>query len=101
VEQWISRSAFRRLNPLTEAGNFGNAGRNIARADGLMNLDLSVLKSFSLSESTRLQFRAECFNATNHPNFGLPVTDLVSPSFGRVLEAGPARLIQFGLKLLF
>ena len=31
VEQWISRSAFRRLNPVTEAGNFGNAGRNIAR----------------------------------------------------------------------
>lgn len=31
VDQWISRSAFRRLDPATEAGRFGNAGRNIAR----------------------------------------------------------------------
>ncbi len=101
VEQWISRSAFRRLNPATEAGNFGNAGRNIARADGLGNIDLSLLKSFTFEEKWRLQFRAECFNLANHANFGLPVTDLASPSFGRILDANPARLVQFGLKLLF
>jgi hypothetical protein len=101
VEQWVSRSSFRRLNPLTEAGKFGNSGRNIARGDGIGNLDLSLLKDFSISERTRLQFRAEVFNLTNHPNFALPVNDLASPSFGRILEAGPARLIQFGLKLIF
>ena len=85
----------------TEAGQFGNAGRNIARGDGIGNLDLSLLKNFALNERMRLQFRAECFNLTNHANFGLPVNDLASPSFGRILEAGPARLIQFGLKLIF
>jgi Carboxypeptidase regulatory-like domain/TonB dependent receptor len=101
VDQWISRSAFRRLNPVTEAGNFGNAGRNIARADGIVNVDLSLLKSFALGEARRLQFRAECFNFANHANFGIPVTDLASPSFGRVLEAAPPRLVQFGVKFLF
>ncbi len=101
VEQWISRSAFRRLNPATEAGNFGNAGRNIARAAGIVNVDLSLLKSFVFGESRRLQFRAECFNLANHANFGLPVTDLASPSFGRILDAAPPRLVQFGLKFLF
>lgn len=100
-EQWISRSAFRRLNPVTEAGNFGNAGRNIARADGIANIDASLLKTFVLAEAYRLQFRAECFNLANHANFGVPVSDLASPSFGRVLDAAPPRLVQFGLKFLF
>ncbi len=101
VEQWISRSAFRRLNPVTEAGQFGNAGRNIARADPIVNVDISLFKSFALGERRRLQFRAECFNLLNHANFGLPVSDLASPGFGRVLEAAPPRLVQFGLKFIF
>ena len=101
VEQWLPRSAFRRLDPLSEAGEFGNAGRNVARGPGVGNLDLSVFRNFAVREQVRLQLRAEFFNATNHPNFDLPVNDLASPSFGRILEAGPARLIQFGLKLIF
>jgi hypothetical protein len=101
VEQWVSRSAFRRLDPLTEAGKFGNAGRNIARGPGFANVDLSLLKTFDLAESRQLQFRVECFNFANHANFFLPVTDLASPSFGRIIEAGPSRLLQFGLKFLF
>ena len=101
VEQWLSRSAFRRLNPVTEAGNFGNAGRNIARGEGIFELDLSLLKNFALKDTRRLQFRVECFNLVNHANFGLPVTDLASPSFGRILEAAPPRLMQLGLKFLF
>jgi hypothetical protein len=101
VEQWVSRSAFRRLDPLTEAGKFGNAGRNIARGPGYANVDLSLLKTFDLAESRQLQFRVECFNFANHANFFLPVTDLASPSFGRIIEAGPSRLLQFGLKFLF
>ena len=101
VEQWISRSAFRRLDPVLEAGKFGNAGRNIARADGVANVDVSLFKNFDLGELRRLQFRAECFNIANHANLGLPVSDLASPSFGRILEAAPPRLLQFGLKFLF
>ena len=101
VEQWVSRSAFRRLDPLTEAGKFGNAGRNIVRGPGFANVDLSLLKNFTLAENRQLQFRVECFNFANHANFALPVTDLASPSFGRIIEAGPSRLLQFGLKFLF
>ncbi|MEX2304430.1 MAG: TonB-dependent receptor [Bryobacterales bacterium] len=101
VERWVSASAFRRLSPITEAGKFGNAGRNTARGPGVSNVDLSLLKDFAISETTRLQFRAECFNLMNHANFSLPIPDLASPSFGRITEAGPARLIQFGLKLIF
>ena len=101
VEQWLPRSAFRRLNPVTEAGRFGNAGRNIARGPGLGNLDLSLLKTFALTERLRLQFRAEVFNVANHANFAVPVSDLNSANFGRILEAGPSRLGQLALKLSF
>lgn len=100
-EQWISPSAFRRLDPLTEAGQFGNAGRNIARGPAYGSLDVGLNKTFLLAENVSLQFRAESFNVTNHPNFGLPVNDLASPNFGRILESGPPRLMQFALKLLF
>ena len=93
--------SFERLNIQTQAGQFGNAGRNIARGPSHANIDVSFVRDFDLSTQTRLQFRAEIFNVFNHVNLGLPVADLNSPSFGRVLSAGPARLMQFGLKLIF
>ncbi|MCW5981251.1 MAG: TonB-dependent receptor [Bryobacteraceae bacterium] len=101
VEEWVSRSAFRRLDAIAEAGRFGNAGRNIVRGPGQGNLDLSAFKNWNLSESLRAQLRIEAFNVTNHANFGVPVNDLVSPNFGRILEAGPPRVFQAALKLLF
>ncbi len=99
--QWVSRSAFQRLDPATQAGQFGNEGRNVVRGPGIANVDLSLIKNLSLTEKTKLQLRAECFNIANHANFGLPDNDLASPNFGRVLESGSPRVIQFGAKFLF
>ncbi|HWB96467.1 MAG TPA: hypothetical protein VG672_07185, partial [Bryobacteraceae bacterium] len=101
LNEWMSASAFRRLNPVTEAGQFGNLGRNTVRGPGFVNVDVSAVKDFRLAESVKLQFRAESFNVANHPNFGLPVADIASANFGRILQAGRPRLMQFALKLLF
>jgi hypothetical protein len=101
VDAWISRSAFQRLNPQTQAGQFGNAGRNIVRGPAFSDIDLSLVRSFRLAESMRLQFRAESFNVANHANFGLPVGDLNSVNFGRIFTAAPPRLMQLALKLVF
>ena len=38
---WTPGSAFRRLNPSTEAGRFGSEGRNAVRGPGLSNIDIS------------------------------------------------------------
>ena len=101
VEAWISRDAFTRLDPQTQAGQFGNAGRNIARGPAYTNVDLSLVRNISFSGAARLQLRVESFNVLNHPNFGLPVADLNSPNFGRILSAGPPRLMQFAAKVMF
>ncbi len=101
VDQWLSRSAFQRLDPQTQAGQFGNAGRNVARGPAFTNVDLSLTRDFRWKERVTFQFRAESFNVANHANFGLPVTDLNSSSFGKIFTAAPPRLIQFAFKLLF
>jgi len=101
ADQWISRAAFQRLDPIAQAGQFGNSPRNVARAAGYFSLDVSLVRTFALTGDLRLQFRAESFNVTNHVNLGLPVADLNSANFGRVFSAGPPRLMQFALKLMF
>ena len=73
----------------------------MVRGPGIANVDLSLFKDFVIGETTRLQFRAECFNVANHPNFRLPENDIASPEFGQILEAAAPRLMQFALKLVF
>lgn len=99
--QWFNLQAFQALNPVTQAGQFGTAGRNIVQGPGYANWDFSLLKSITLSERQSVQFRAELFNILNHPNFELPNNQIGTPNFGRITQAGPPRLVQFALKYFF
>ena len=64
--------------------------------------DVSLIKSFSFSESVRLQLRGEFLNAFNHPQFNNPVLDPTSSDFGKVTsQANLPRNIQLGVKLIF
>jgi Carboxypeptidase regulatory-like domain/TonB dependent receptor len=101
ANEWVSRAPFQQLNPVTQAGQFGNEGRNVVRGPGIEDVDLSLFKYFSVNEKMRVQFRAEFFNIFNHANLGLPENDLQSPAFGQILQAGPPRLFQLALKLMF
>lgn len=73
-QSWFDPTAF---VPVTTA-RFGNAGLNILRAPGLVNLDLGVFRNFRIREGMNLQFRAEAFNATNTPHFSGPGTNVSS-----------------------
>jgi hypothetical protein len=80
----------------------GNAGRNILIGPGNRNLDLSISKQFSITERKHLQFRAELFNATNHPNWGTPGTTLGTAAFGTITSnENLPRVMQLGLKLVY
>ena len=96
-ERWFNTAAF-----TTPAfGTFGSAGRNTVEGPGYANVNFSLLKNIGLTESLKLQVRAEAFNVFNRVNFDLPDNFVGSPSFGRIRSAQSPRHIQFGLKLLF
>jgi hypothetical protein len=84
-------------------GDFGQLGRNIIRGPKQIDTDLSIIKSIPVTESQRLEFRAEFFNLFNNVNFANPV-NIISPSvnFGSIVSTttGP-RVIQFALKYTF
>src|SRR5215469_2035664 len=47
----------------------GNLPRNYLRTPGIWQYDASIGRDFKLTERYKLQYRAEMFNALNHPNF--------------------------------
>lgn len=95
------------------------SGRNIFVGPNYWNLDLGFIKTFTITERLKLQFRTEMFNALNHPNFDNPVSASVGspsirstnfgltccatvapPSTQSVLPVGESpRVIQFAMKL--
>jgi len=98
-------------NPALAAAQFSpvtglqSPNRDTLRGPHFSNLDLAVSKNFPLgSERYRLQFRAEAYNALNHPNFGLPGTGILNNNWGVITGlAGqePSRVMQFALRFDF
>src|SRR5947207_3173187 len=95
------------IAPAIAPGTFGNCRRNPIVAPGLTTADISLGKNFPHREGARLEFRADFFNAFNHPNFGEPgpflggtITGTADDSsFDSHFGAGGPRNIQLGLRL--
>ena len=68
-----------------------------------MNLDLLVARSFELGRGTRLEVRAEIFNATNAIHLGRPNLLIDLPDqVGRITATHtPARQMQLGVRFVF
>lgn len=115
VAQWINPAAFAMPAPDT----FGDAPRDVARGPGAWQMDLGIGKRIPISERAQLEFRAEFFNIFNHPQYGLPQSD-ISPYlagqqgvFGSIIQtvntttpvspvgSGTPREIQFALRFAF
>ncbi|HYL61671.1 MAG TPA: carboxypeptidase regulatory-like domain-containing protein [Candidatus Methylomirabilis sp.] len=82
-------------------GHFGNSGRGVIAGPGFNNWDIAAIKNIRITERVNTQFRAEFFNAFNHPSFLGVSTNVDSSLFGQVTSTHDPRLIQFGLKLNF
>jgi hypothetical protein len=63
--------------------------------------DISIGKTFRISESVNVQVRADAFNALNHVSYGNPNGNITSADFGRITSAGNARSGQIGARLVF
>jgi hypothetical protein len=96
INEWFNTAAFAQ----PAFGTFGNSGRSILRGPGRNNLDLGLFKNFGIGPTT-LQFRAEAFNALNHPQWNTVSQNLTSSNFGVVTSARDARIVQLGVKFLW
>jgi hypothetical protein len=96
IDRWFDISAF----VVQPQYTYGNSGKNILFGPGSKNLDLSLHKTFELTERMRLQFRAESFNFTNTPTFGQPGATLNGLGVGQITSASDPRRLQFGLKFV-
>ena len=98
ITGWINRSAFAESKPF----EYGNSPRYLAnlRAPGFQNWDMAIQKYWGIyREGMKLQFRAEMFNAFNHPNFYAPNQNYEDVSaFGKISNTLPPRDVQLGLK---
>lgn len=89
------------LSLLAPFGQDGKIKRNSFRAGSVLELDLSVIKQFSIYDR-RLSFRTDIFNFINRANFGIPVRLLEAPGFGKATgTVTPGRRVQFALKYEF
>jgi len=90
---------------------FGNSGTGIIQGPGQFNFDISILKTTQIFEKQTLQFRAEFFNAFNHPQFTNPnygqgaiyaLPNFAAGNFGQITSTSVnPRVIQFALKYIF
>ena len=121
VTCWFNPTAY----TLSPANTFGDAGRNSLPGPNYKDFDLSLLKNTAITERTNLEFRVECFNLFNHPNFAVPANTtgpngsggngdavilgrdgtgnpIYAPNAGQIFSTvSSSRQIQFGLKFTF
>jgi hypothetical protein len=110
LTHWLNAAAYSNPAPAALIGqnNFAPFGSSPAQAFGptFHRGDLGIEKLFHFSDATVLEFRAESFNLTNHPNFGQPGTLTPNNSaFASITSTRDsptdARELQFALKLFF
>jgi hypothetical protein len=103
--QWYKPSCF----TLPAVGKLGDLPRGALLGPGLVNIDMSVIKTTKITESTQIEFRAEFFNIFNHINLAVPTGSLFdgigtppNPQAAQITETATSpRQIQFALKLIF
>jgi hypothetical protein len=84
---------------------FGDSGTGIVDGPGQVNVDATIMRSVQAAwpkEGSSIQFRAEFFNAFNHPQFSNPNTTYGSGSFGIISSTSVnPRVGQLVFRLVF
>jgi hypothetical protein len=100
VAEWFDTSAFIGQ----DGGQIGSERRDQIYGPHFQHLDLSLFKTFPITEAVHLEFRTEAFNVANSVNFANPGASLGASGFGTISSTANAynpRLIQFATKIQF
>jgi hypothetical protein len=98
ADHFFNTAAFTAPAPFT----FGNAGRDTIPGPGNNIFDFALARKFRVREGHSIQFRAETFNAFNHPNWGIAGNNPdFGPFFGKIFASGEPRRMQFALRYDF
>ena len=106
-KDWLNPTAFTQA----DLGTFGNVGKGSIRFPGFYAWDMSLSKTFSITEHWKVQLRGEFFNVFNRVNFLSDDGTVGSTSnfakvsstssFGAITTAADPRIGQLALKLIF
>jgi hypothetical protein len=106
IMEWFNTGAF----AYAKYGTWGTAPRTFSnlRGPGYQDWDIAIQKNWILLKETRLQFRAEMFNAFNHPSFYNPnqnysgcdpnAQSSCASTFGQITATYPPRDVQMAAK---
>jgi hypothetical protein len=95
--QFLSPAAF----ATPTAGTFGNLGAFAICYPFFNNWDVSLQKTFRVTERVHLAFRSEFFNIPNHLSYTAASTTFTSATFGQITGATDPRTLEFALRLTF
>ena len=102
-DRWFDTSKFKSLQdsfkPRTNPWFYdGLTGPKVFLAD------MTLTKTFSVTEKKRIEARVEAYNAFNHTTWDIPDLSISSPNFGKVTRKradGAGREVQLRLRFVF
>jgi hypothetical protein len=105
IDNWINAAAF----SLVTGSGYGDSPRNLARGPNLWQADFGLARRIPVSERIELQFSSQFFNLFNRAQYGQPLADFSSATFGQIIGTvnpgpvgtGTPRQMQFALRLEF
>jgi hypothetical protein len=108
-DRWFDTSMFAGLPPGGPNDPANTIRTNPWTYDGLVGpgtsqTDMTLSKSFKLSERFKFEVRVESYNVFNNLNWDNPVVDFNNANFGKVVSKRPGyigREVQYGFKLSF
>jgi hypothetical protein len=80
VAKWFDKSAF----ALPKVGTFGNAAMGSIEAPGMQVFNIAAFKSFNIFRENKLRLEVSATNVLNHPNLGLPDTNISDSGAGKI-----------------
>ena len=104
VDQWFNTSVFDRLSGDQRQFDIRTFPKFLSsvRGPNQTQLNISAFKDFNFTDRWKAQFRAECYDVLNHPNFNDPNLSVTGSNFGIISAQGsPSRQFQMALRVSF